>query len=93
MPDDAMRHIRLFEIGDILGSQPDGARADGIFQVRNLRGSDDRRGHGFLLQQPGQRNVYAEDALFCREFRDPRHDLLISFGGCIVLTFLDLIGF
>jgi len=93
MTDDAMRHIRLFQIRDIFLSQFNGQSADGIFQMRNLRCPDDRRRHRLLLQQPGQSNVNAWDPMLFRDFRDPLHDLSIDFGRRIVLAFRDLIGF
>ena len=93
MTNDGMRHIRLFQIGDLFLSQFNGQSADGIFQMRNLGCPDDRRGHRFLLQQPGKRNMSARNAMLFRDFGDPLHDPLIGFGCRIVFAFCDLIGF
>ncbi len=87
MTHDAMRHIRLFQIGDLFLSQFNGQRADGIFQMRDLRCPDDGRGHRLLLEQPGQRDMGARNAMFLRDFRDLLHDCPIGFGGRIVLPF------
>ena len=49
MTDDGMRRIRLFQVVDLVLSQGNGQRADGIFQMRDLRCPDDGRHHGLLL--------------------------------------------
>jgi hypothetical protein len=49
MPDDAMRHIRLFQVRDLFLDQFYGQSADGIFQMCDLCRSDNRRCNRFLL--------------------------------------------
>ena len=88
-----MRHIRLFQVGDLFPGQLNRQRTDGIFQMRDLRCPDDRRHHRLLLEQPGERDMHARNPVIAREFREPRHDLPIGLGGRIVLALRDLIGF
>jgi hypothetical protein len=49
MTDDRMRHIRLFQVCDLFLGQFYGQSADGIFQMRDLRCTNDRRRYWLFL--------------------------------------------
>jgi hypothetical protein len=49
MADDPMRDIRLFQVCDLFPDQFKGQSADGIFQMFDLRCSDDRSSNRLLL--------------------------------------------
>ncbi len=52
MPDDAMRHIRRFQVGDLVRRQLNSQRADGIVQMRDLGRPNDRRCHAAVYRMP-----------------------------------------
>jgi hypothetical protein len=49
MADDPMRDIRLFQVCDLFLDQFNGQSAHGIFQMFDLRCSDDRSSNRLLL--------------------------------------------
>lgn len=67
MPDDGMRHVLLFEVGDLFLGQFHRQSANGIFQMRDLRRPDNRCRHRLLLEQPGERNMDARDPMLFRD--------------------------
>lgn len=74
--DDGVRHIRLFQVCDLFGGQHDGQGADGIFQMRDLRGPDDRRCYRPLLQQPDERDMHARNAVLLSQFCDALREVV-----------------
>ena len=69
----------LFQVHDIFLGQLHRKCPDGFFQVRNFRRPNDRRYHGFFLQQPGKRDMGARRPVFFRKLRHALHDGTVAF--------------
>jgi hypothetical protein len=61
-PRGSLHCVRLLELPDLVLGQPDLDCGAGIHEPVRLSGSDDRRRHDRLGQQPGQRDLRHRDA-------------------------------
>lgn len=74
MADDAVRHVRLLQVRYFLRAQLDGKGANRVFEVRDLRRSDNGSPHRLLLEQPGERDMHTRQFVLLGKLRDPLHD-------------------
>ena len=62
MAGDGVGDVGLLELGDLVLAQRQLLGGERIFEVLDLRGTDDRRRHAGLVQQPRERDLCARNA-------------------------------
>src|SRR5690349_11531671 len=67
MTESRMRPVRVLQRVHLLLGQRDVERAEGLLELRHLRGADDRRGHARLVKDPRQRDLRRRNAARLRQ--------------------------
>src|SRR5205809_2025213 len=90
MSEDGMRWVALLQEREIGRVEPDLERRYRVIEMRQLRGTDDRRGDVVFRQQPGQRDLRRFDAFPRRQLRGPIGNRGV--GGAVVITMRQIVG-
>ncbi len=87
-----MRLVWLFEVGNISGAQLYIEGFDGLIEVGYFGGADDGGCHGSFLEEPGEGDMRATDAMVASQFGDALDDDAVDLGGAVVLELGDVVG-